>query len=62
MNIKLLSNNSKAIYKLEWKKHPPLSGQGGCFTTFKYNTNENNKKIKSNTSFAIPMKYLYLYS
>ncbi|PFY09791.1 amino acid transporter [Bacillus toyonensis] len=64
MNIKLRSNNSKAIYKLEWKKHPPLSGKGGYFTTFKYNSNENNKKVKSNTSFsntyAIPLFILVI--
>ncbi|MGG0515901.1 amino acid transporter [Bacillus pseudomycoides] len=64
MNIKLRSNNSKAIYNLEWKKHPPLSGQGGYFTTFKYNSNENNKKVKSNTSFsntyAIPLFVLVI--
>lgn len=62
MNIKLRSNDSKYIYKLEWKKHSPLSGQGGHFTTFKYNSNVNNKKVKSNTSFsntyAIPLVVL----
>ncbi|PET30563.1 amino acid transporter [Bacillus anthracis] len=64
MNIKLRSNNSKAVYKLEWKKYPPLSGQGGYFTTFKYYSNENNKKVKSNTSFsntyAIPLFILVI--
>lgn len=64
MNIKLRTNNSKVIYNLEWKKHPPLSGQGGYFTTFKQNPNENNKKVKSNTSFsntyAIPLLILFI--
>ncbi|EJV57013.1 hypothetical protein [Bacillus cereus] len=64
MNIKLRTNNSKVIYNLEWKKHPPLSGQGGYFTTFKQNPNENNKKVKSNISFsntyAIPLFVLVI--
>ncbi|MGH0612017.1 amino acid transporter [Bacillus cereus] len=63
MNIKLYSNNNKDIYKLEWRKHPPLSGQGGYFTTFKH-TLHKNKKLKDNISFrntyAIPFIILLL--
>lgn len=57
MNIKLHSNKTNTNYELEWKKHPPLSGQGGYFTTFKSMQNKNekdkNKKVNSDARIHI---------
>ncbi|PEL85526.1 hypothetical protein [Bacillus wiedmannii] len=55
-SIKLVDNRRKLDYRLKWKKHPPLSGDGGYFTNFELEESQEDKKeteVKPVTHFKV---------
>ncbi|WP_262739013.1 hypothetical protein [Bacillus pacificus] len=60
-SIKLVDNRRTLEYSLKWKKHPPLSGDGGYFTNFELESQEDEKEteVKPRTrlirKFGIPL-------
>ncbi|AKR13187.1 hypothetical protein ACW0JX_29245 (plasmid) [Bacillus sp. C-3-6] len=52
-SIKLVDNRKTLEYSLKWKKHPPLSGDGGYFTNFELGSQEDKKEteVKPETHF-----------
>ncbi|MHA4090141.1 hypothetical protein [Bacillus cereus] len=50
MTISLHDNEKNKEYRLKWKKHSPLSGVGGYFTTFEINSKVvKEEEVKSST-------------
>ncbi|HDR7527185.1 hypothetical protein PDQ69_24310 [Bacillus cereus group sp. Bc062] len=56
-NIKLKDNKKDREYSLKWEKHPPLSGDGGYFTTFEMKPNKDDEETKVKPRTRIRNKY-----
>lgn len=55
--IRLVDNRGELEYSLKWKKHPPLSGDGGYFTNFEPESQEDEKEIEVKPRTHLIRKY-----
>ncbi|AJG56673.1 hypothetical protein [Bacillus cereus] len=55
--IKLVDNRRELEYSLKWKKHPPLSGDGGYFTNFEPESQEDEREVDVKPKTHFKRKY-----